>query len=73
MNEHLYTKALEEFIPLSNNEKKEKLLELISTFGNTHPVFPQLQQDIQTSAYNDSQYTDIYKIVLKSMYEVEKK
>jgi hypothetical protein len=39
MNEHLYTEALQEFIPLSLDEKKKRLLELIASFGNAHPVF----------------------------------
>jgi hypothetical protein len=72
MNEHLYTEALQEFIPLSLDEKKKRLLELIASFRNTHPVFSQITKDIQTSNYTDGQYIDIYKIVLKSMYEVEK-
>lgn len=73
MNEHLYTEALQEFTPLSLDEKKQRLLELIASFGNTHPVFGKLTNDIQNSQYDDKQYINIYKIVLKSMYEVEKK
>jgi len=73
MNEHLYTEALQEFTPLSLDEKKKRLLELIASFGNAHPVFGELTQDIKTMEYNNEQYVDIYKIVLKSMYEVEKK
>lgn len=72
MNEHLYTEALQEFIPLSLDDKKKKLLELIAAFGNTHPVFWEITQDIQSWEYDNGQYIDIYKIVLKSMYEVEK-
>lgn len=73
MKEHIYTQALQEFTSLSLDEKKKKLLELIASFGNAHPVFWELTQDIQTLEYNNEQYIDIYKIVLKSMYEVEKK
>jgi hypothetical protein len=73
MNEHLYTEALQEFTPLSLDEKKKRLLELIASFGNTHPVFGKLTKDIEKSQYDNKQYIDIYKIVLKSMYEVEKK
>ncbi|MCX6823770.1 MAG: hypothetical protein NT085_01475 [candidate division SR1 bacterium] len=73
MNEHVYTQALQEFIPLSLHEKKERLLKLIASFGNTHPIFEELAQDIQTIEYDNEQYIDIYKVVLKSMYEVEKK
>jgi hypothetical protein len=47
-------------------------LKLISSFWDKHPIFWKLQQDIQTLVYTDNQYIDIYKIVLKSMYEVEK-
>lgn len=72
MNEHIYTEALQEFTPLSLDEKKKRLLELIASFGNAHPVFGKLTQDIQAMEYTDEQYIDIYKIVLKSMYEVEK-
>ena len=72
MKENLYSEALQEFIPLSLNEKKKRLLELVASFGNAHPIFEELTQDIQTMEYNDEQYIDNYKIVLKSMYEVEK-
>jgi hypothetical protein len=47
-------------------------LKLISSFWDKHPIFWKLQQDIQTLVYTDNQYIDLYKIVLKSMYEVEK-
>ena len=73
MNEYVYTEALQEFTLLSLDEKKKRLLELIASFGNVHPVFGELTQDIKTMEYNNEQYVDIYKIVLKSMYEVEKK
>ena len=72
MNEHVYTQALQEFTPLSLDEKKKRLLELIVSFGNAHPIFEELAQDIQTMEYDNEQYIDIYKVVLKSMYEVEK-
>lgn len=72
MNEHIYTQALQQFIPLSLEEKKKKLLDLIASFGNIHSIFWELTQDIQTLEYSNEQYIDIYKIVLKSMYEVEK-
>jgi len=68
----LYTEALQEFTPLSLDEKKKRLLELIASFGNTHQVFWELKQDIEALEYSNEQYIDIYKIVLKSMYEVEK-
>ena len=72
MNEQIYTKALKEFTPLSVTEKKQSLLDLIGSFGDAHPVFWELTKDIQTMEYDDEQYIDIYKIILKSMYEVEK-
>ncbi|HMS91204.1 MAG TPA: hypothetical protein PKC87_03235 [Candidatus Absconditabacterales bacterium] len=72
MNEHVYTNALKEFIPLVLEEKKGKLIKLIANFRNTHPIFGEITQDIQTLDYTDKQYIDIYKIVLKSMYDVEK-
>jgi hypothetical protein len=72
MNEHLYTEALQEFTPLSLDEKKKKLLELIASFGSTHAIFGELKQDIESLEYTNDQYIDIYKIILKSMYEVEK-
>ena len=72
MNEHLYTQALQEFTPLSLEEKKKWILDLVASFGDSHPVFWELTQDIQTLEYDNEQYIDIYKIVLKSMYEVEK-
>jgi len=73
MNENMYTQALQEFTPLSLDDKKKELLELIATFKNAHPVFEKLTNDIQSLQYNDEQFIDIYKIILKSMYEVEKK
>ena len=71
MSEQVYKNALQEFTPLSLDGKKDKILELIAAFRNTHPVFWKLTQDIQTLIYTNDQYTDIYKIILKSMYEVE--
>jgi len=71
MSEQIYQQALQEFAPLPLNEKKQKLLDLIESFGNVHPVFWELTKDIQTLKYEDEQYIDIYKVVLKSMYEVE--
>lgn len=47
-------------------------MELIASFGNTYPIFWEIKKDIETLNYTDEQYIDIYKIVLKSMYEVEK-
>jgi len=71
MNEHIYTQALQEFTSLSLDNKKKGILELIASFGNSHPIFWELTQDIQTLEYTDAQYIDIYKIILKSMHEVE--
>jgi hypothetical protein len=71
MSEQVYRNALQEFTPLPLDGKKSALLELIGSFWTLHPVFWELTQDIQTSIYTDEQYIDIYKIVLKSMYEVE--
>jgi hypothetical protein len=39
MNENLYTEALQEFTPLSLEEKKKKILKLLDDFGNAHPIF----------------------------------
>ena len=72
MKEHLYTEALQEFTPLALEEKKKMILELVASFGNTHTIFGEITKDIQSLEYSNEQYIDIYKIVLKSMYEVEK-
>lgn len=72
MNEHLYTQALQDFFPLPLEQKKTALLELITSFGNKHAVFAEIANDIQTLSFDDEQYIDIYKIILKSMYEAEK-
>lgn len=72
MNENLYTEALQEFTPLSLEEKKKKILKLLDDFGNAHLIFWEITQDIQTLNYTDKQYIMIYQIILKSMYEVEK-
>lgn len=73
MSEQAYRKAAEEFITLSLDQKKQKLLDLIAAFGNAHPIFWELTKDIKGYTYTDNQYISIYKVILKSMYEVDQK
>lgn len=72
MNEQVYRQAAEEFMKLTLDQKKQKLLDLIAEFGDAHPIFEKLTEDISSYTYTDKQYMSIYKIILKSMYEVEK-
>lgn len=72
MSEQIYQQALQEFAPLPLNEKKNKLLELVNSFKDAHPVFKEIREDIQALNYTDAQYIEIYKIILKSVYQVEK-
>ncbi len=72
MNEKIYNQALQDFTKFSLEDKKDNLLKLIDAFGNTHPVFWEIKEDIETRTYTDKQYIDIYQIVLKSMYEMKK-
>ncbi len=71
MNESMYREALTEFTSLPLDEKKKKLLALIEKFENAHPIFEELSKDLQAPWYTDNQYIQIYKILLKSTYEVE--
>jgi len=73
MSEQAYRQAAEEFIQLTLENKKKKLLDLIAAFDNAHPIFWQLTEDIKAYKYTDNQYSSIYKIILKSMYEVDQK
>ena len=72
MNEKIYQEAFKEFSLLPREEKKKKLLELVYSFKETHPIFKEIREDIQTITYTDSQYLEIYKILLKSIYQIEK-
>ena len=73
MSEQAYRQAAEEFIRLTLENKKKKLLNLIAAFDNAHPIFWQLTEDIQAYQYTDNQYVSIYKVILKSMYEIDQK
>ena len=73
MSEQAYRQAAEEFIKLTLENKKKKLLDLIAAFDNAHPIFWQLTEDIETYQYTDNQYVSIYKVILKSMYEIDQK
>lgn len=72
MSEQIYRQAAAEFEKLLLDQKKQKLLDLIATFKDAHPIFWELIEDIKNFEYTDNQYTDIYKVILKSMYEMEK-
>lgn len=72
MSEQIYRQAAVEFEKLPIDQKKQKLLDLIHTFKNAHPIFETLSKDISEYSYSDNQYISIYKIMLKSIYEIEK-
>ena len=40
---------------------------MLWSFGEAHPIFWQLREDVQKYTYTDAQYTKIYKIILESI------
>ena len=71
MNKKIYTEALEEFQKFSKEEKKQKLLETIKEFGDVHPIFQEIENDINTIEYSDNILVRIYKIILESIEKIE--
>jgi tRNA nucleotidyltransferase/poly(A) polymerase len=71
MNSTLLTKALQEFAPLALEQKKGKILEMLQAFGTAHPIFGELQQDIQSKIYSDTHLVKIYKIILESINNLQ--
>jgi hypothetical protein len=73
MSEQIYNQALQEFTWLSLSEKKIKLLDLLNAFWTTYSIFGEVMKDIQTLSFTDNQYISIYRIIIKSMEEVDQK
>lgn len=69
----IYEDAIAKFETISTTEKKDKLLNLINKFWDSHPIFSKLKQAVLGRNYSDANLLVMYKIIVESIRDIENK